>query len=684
MIIQEEIPYEPKHIFQEDEVLAQQRKIKPPSPASKSSQDFCNQSKDTILQSTEFKHYYGIKPDEFVLWNIRRDTEYIKINLLSDEVVFPLKQDIDLKKSMSYNFFEKVYPCAPGISKICDDIIKNPNFAYFTTCNDKNIFFNDDERYGKDPDAKFKACIMLTIAATGEVGSGVELWLNCEDGRKPSPNFGQYVPELDFKIFRELLVVANTKPQHYFVSKRDWTWDVFIPFIKCYNDKRASLMTVTSIIIDEEMIAWTPKSTPLGLLPNITFEPRKPSPLGTMIKNSVCTITGVQVFKNVVMSPELMRERGFVGDPTHLPNKEPVTAATAETLLQIKGSRVVDSGGVARGDAWFGSVQVVVEAKKLFNVDGQYIVKENISMFPKEALTAVMVSRYPVHSEGHWVVMDTTISGVNLIAMVYQWSSKGASYFIMSTGDTSPSKEGYSSHFADEFGNPTSKWLNRPIAAGDYYKVCPAIDEFNRQRQHELHVESTIKTHNPFFKLHLFIIGTAVVDLHRLYMFQEKIDTPAVTKFRDMHVLDFANRLCADLKVIVLNSRNVKRRQTMEPLRPLLLSLVDDSAAAASAAVTAAASAAVSPAKLIPYTSNGYGVPVAGKEATCFICRKYRENAMYTYTMCSHCFTPICSVSRVGLHRLHSCMDEHHFSSDTALRCNKEKKGKFPYKLRLW
>lgn len=575
--------------------------------------------------------------------------------------------NIDLSKPISDNYFDYVYPCTPGISIVVDEILNNPLFSYFITCKDKNIFFHNDERYGTDPDAKFKACIMLTIAATGEAGHGTDLWLNSDAGRKPSPNFGQYVNELDFKIFREVLVIANTKPEYYFVGKRDRTWDVFVPFITSYNNKRASLMTVTSIIIDEEMISWVPNNTTTGGLPNITYEPRKPLPLGTMVKNSVCTVTGVQVFKNIVMSPEIMRERGYVGKPSQLPNKEAISAATAETLLQIKGSRVVKDG-VARGDGWFGSVQVVVEAKKLFNVDGQYIVKENSNMFPKEVLCAVMANRYPTHSEGHWVVMDAIISDVPLIAMVYHWSNKGASFFIMSTGDTSPSEEGYISRFSDEFGNPSFKWLPRPIAAGAYYAASPVIDEFNRQRQSELNVESGLKTHNPFFKLHLFVIGTAVVDLHRLYMFQEKMNNPAATTYRDMHILDFANRMCADLKVITLNSRNCKRRLSIQSPPPLL----------------PAAAAALSPAKLIPYTSTGSNVHVSGKEATCFICRKYREKAMYTYTMCSHCFTPICTVSRVAAHRLLTCMEEHHNSSDIGLRCNKEKKGKFPTILRLW
>ena len=41
------------------------------------------------------------------------------------------------------------------------------------------------------------------------------------------------------------------------------------------------------------MLAWRPKTSATGGLPNDTFEPRKPKPLGTMLKNGVEATTGV-------------------------------------------------------------------------------------------------------------------------------------------------------------------------------------------------------------------------------------------------------------------------------------------------------------------------------------------------------------------------------------------------------
>lgn len=85
-------------MFEEDEITAMQKKKKPPTPASRSTQDFCNRSKDEILKSTSFNYFYGMHPDNFVTWNIRGDQEFIKVNLLPDEIYYPQYRFIKANK----------------------------------------------------------------------------------------------------------------------------------------------------------------------------------------------------------------------------------------------------------------------------------------------------------------------------------------------------------------------------------------------------------------------------------------------------------------------------------------------------------------------------------------------------------------------------------------------------------
>ena len=66
---------------------------------------------------------------------------------------------------------------------------------------------------------------------------------------------------------------------------------------------------------------------------------------------------------------------------------------TAEVLRQIKDSGI-DGHGWGGGDAWFGSVETCVAAKRCHNFDCTFVVKNNSKYFPKGPLTSVLCARY--------------------------------------------------------------------------------------------------------------------------------------------------------------------------------------------------------------------------------------------------------------------------------------------------
>ena len=85
--------------------------------------------------------------------------------------------------------------------------------------------------------------------------------------------------------------------------------------------------------MDESMSAWQPKTSATGGLPNITFEPRKPKPLGTWFKNGVKAMTGIMVTQDVVEGSAAQSDNKYVGNKLSLPKKEPIIMAhVAETL----------------------------------------------------------------------------------------------------------------------------------------------------------------------------------------------------------------------------------------------------------------------------------------------------------------------------------------------------------------
>ncbi len=80
------------------------------------------------------------------------------------------------------------------------------------------------------------------------------------------------------------------------------------------------------------MSAWRLKTTKTGGLPNITFEPRKPKPLGTMLKNGVEATAGIMVTQDIVEGADAQKVKKYNGDESSLPRKEPIMAHVAARL----------------------------------------------------------------------------------------------------------------------------------------------------------------------------------------------------------------------------------------------------------------------------------------------------------------------------------------------------------------
>jgi hypothetical protein len=162
-------------------------------------------------------------------------------------------------------------------------------------------------------------------------------------------------------------------------------------------------------ILDDTMSGWQPKTSKLGGLPNFTFEPRKPVPLGTMFKYGAECLTGIMAFQDVVQNTEVQKEKQFYGEKSHLPNSVAIGTSTADILWIIEGSALQEGGWIG-GDARFGSVMTAVEAAIHFRVKSTWIVKGNMALYPMEALHTVLQARFGTKKDGHWVVLK-----------IYQW-----------------------------------------------------------------------------------------------------------------------------------------------------------------------------------------------------------------------------------------------------------------------
>eukprot|EP00957_Ditylum_brightwellii_P078816 5993654-Ditylum_brightwellii.AAC.1 len=107
------------------------------------------------------------------------------------------------------------------------------------------------------------------------------------------------------------------------------------------------------------MSGWRPKTSKLGGLPNISLEPCKPVPLGTMFKNGVECISSILFFQDIVQGPEKQQKKKNFGVPSILGSDITIPFHTSEVLRHVEVSNIL-AGGCVGGDSWFGSITTSV------------------------------------------------------------------------------------------------------------------------------------------------------------------------------------------------------------------------------------------------------------------------------------------------------------------------------------
>jgi hypothetical protein len=285
-------------------------------------------------------------------------------------------------------------------------------------------------------------CYLLLIAAATEVVTGVEnLWKSGPStGRHNYPDFGQFIPKNYFKAFCSAAPYAWADERYWYEDSRDVPWDVFLPCLDSFNEKRQRLIKTFLLLLDESMSGWWPKTTKFGGLPNYTYEPQKPVPLGTMFRNGVECISSVLVVQDVVQNPELQARKPYSGLPSSMPDSSDIQAHTAEVLLLVTNAQIPEGSWVG-GDSWVGSVMTAVEVVKRCDVHSTWIIKKNQKWFPMKELNAVMKARFKQRPAGHWVTFTTEVAGVNLLAIAYAWSQRGVMYLLSTCGSLNHLKQ---------------------------------------------------------------------------------------------------------------------------------------------------------------------------------------------------------------------------------------------------
>ena len=321
------------------------------------------------------------------------------------------------------------------------------------------------------------------------------------------------------------------------------------------------------LVLDESMIAWKPQSTAFGGLPNISFIPRKPEPLGTELKTVCCGLTGVMLHAEVQKGKDAMKEAALASEfgvnaaialrVAHGAARrtrdadgwaESLASSQFESLSltghsqsgafpsglapQPPGPVAVPkvSGHVAYGDSFFASSAVANAMRRGlaakddsgFSMSFGGPVKLSRRDFPKKYIEELMED-FP---SGTWVVLKAQYKnqpGVEneLVAIGYKYCLKKVLCFVF-TGDCSTrGGDPYIARFRDEYGNLATREIARPACVSQYFKFSPRVDNHNQVRQYELALEKTWVPKSQekgacWSRIWTTFVGITVVDMHKI------------------------------------------------------------------------------------------------------------------------------------------------------------------------
>jgi len=642
-------------------------KSKEPKTAPEAARAFCEQPRDAILAATKVEIPFNRKGGH-VTWHVLPEGKEITkdVRPAPDRTI----PNIDVTRPLDELYFEHGFgDDLDGAGARMTEMLHR----YSETARSRKVFFTDDD---------IKTGILMLLAAAGETASGVEgLFSKEKVGRREPTNFGRYMEKEKYKLFMKGLPALWMHKDNWgkAMSGANLTWKFFQPVMDVFNKIRlqtseGEAWAIWEACLDESMSGWRPKTSKLGGMPNLTHEPRKPVPLGTMFKNIACLMSGHIVFNEPQEGKEGMAHKKYRGEKSSLPSGKPIGATTASPLRLCAGMK---RGGWVAADAWFGSVMTAVELFNRLGVFCTMVVKGATHLFPKAQLECLLRTRYsvpvahgeePRHKAGSHVVMTCKIAGVQLYAVAYAWSRSSIALFVSTCGVTTPAASMYTVRYDNGDGDVVSKEYPRPQLVSDYYEAATVIDDDNKLRQASLGLEKRWPTQNCWRRLVVTLIGMSAVCLNRL------MQKACPDVYFDRPINEFVDRMCGALDV---STRIVKARKGHKR----------DSGAWSpppSASPRKLDKYRASEPKSASQSDRQRGHNKKQRQANCWECRRWKTKYRQTTFTCPDCLVPICSnhkhpraqrktdnQNRPAI----SCLEQHRLDTDPEIKCDPARKG---------
>ena len=191
------------------------------------------------------------------------------------------------------------------------------------------------------------------MAGSDGVGGGVDSQDSSGYEGYVSPNLASSEPGSEASDDEEMVYdgvnAADGERALGDVAELPPSFEDVVPFLElCTAKWRGAWSPGTYLVPDESMVFWVG-----GGAPHLTLIPRKPTPLGIMMKTLVCGQTGIMLNAEISEAKEVMEKKEYYSE----------WGATTATTLRL-AKPYFGRKKVVIADSWFGSVRTAFALRK--------------------------------------------------------------------------------------------------------------------------------------------------------------------------------------------------------------------------------------------------------------------------------------------------------------------------------
>ena len=316
-------------------------------------------------------------------------------------------------------------------------------------------------------------------------------------------DFGRFMTKSRF--FYIFTAARFCKGQPNVAGEGDWA--MFDRGPSDYNANRLrNIRPGPTLVLDESMSAWRPRTTELGGLENLSYIKRKPEPLGTEFKVAVDGKSGVMLHLEIQKGVEKGTHGGPRGDTQFYDELGAWSACALRVGYRATPWEINSDDGPKKqpghlilGDSWFSSAKTAnafrcglacSDTNPGFHQAYSGPVKVAHTDTPKTYLETKMAD---MPGGTHMVLTgrykDKPGSENDLVCVGYKYNSRKVLVFIHSGElSTRPGKP-YLATFRDARGAAEQREVQRPRCVAEYFAKCQVVDVHNQLRQYELALE---------------------------------------------------------------------------------------------------------------------------------------------------------------------------------------------------